>query len=102
MGRMYPPPVVKEHVATGEEPGYHQSISLQEYASRVYVPFYKDPLVTFGGVMTILAGLLIIFVVTGASNAVNLTDGLDGLAAGCLILVALCLAFSPLSPTIST
>lgn len=93
MGRMYPPPVVKEHVATGEEPGYHQSISLQEYASRVYVPFYKDPLVTFGGVMTILAGLLIIFVVTGASNAVNLTDGLDGLAAGCLILVALCLAF---------
>ena len=31
--------------------------------------------------------------VTGASNAVNLTDGLDGLAAGCLLMVALCLAF---------
>jgi len=32
------------------------------------------------------------FVVTGASNAVNLTDGLDGLAAGCLMMVATCLA----------
>ncbi len=28
------------------------------------------------------------FVVTGSSNAVNLTDGLDGLAAGCLVMVA--------------
>lgn len=29
--------------------------------------------------------------ITGASNAVNLTDGLDGLAAGCLLMVAFCL-----------
>jgi phospho-N-acetylmuramoyl-pentapeptide-transferase len=27
-------------------------------------------------------------VITGSSNAVNLTDGLDGLASGCLIMVA--------------
>ncbi len=39
-----------------------------------------------------LAPLLITFVVAGASNAVNLTDGLDGLATGCLIMVASCLA----------
>ena len=31
--------------------------------------------------------------VTGSSNAVNLTDGLDGLAAGSLLMVAACLAF---------
>lgn len=31
-------------------------------------------------------------VITGASNAVNLTDGLDGLAAGCLVMVSVVLA----------
>ncbi len=30
--------------------------------------------------------LLIVFMFTGASNAVNLTDGMDGLAAGCSII----------------
>ncbi len=36
---------------------------------------------------TVLVVLLIWVVVTGTSNAVNLTDGLDGLATGCCILV---------------
>jgi phospho-N-acetylmuramoyl-pentapeptide-transferase len=34
---------------------------------------------------------LIVFVITGTSNAVNLTDGLDGLASGCLVMVSLVL-----------
>lgn len=33
---------------------------------------------------------LFIFVIVGSSNAVNLTDGLDGLASGVSIMVALC------------
>lgn len=33
--------------------------------------------------------LFVIIVITGASNAVNLTDGLDGLAIGCTIIAAL-------------
>ncbi len=33
-----------------------------------------------------------IFVTTGSSNAVNLTDGLDGLAAGSIISTSLCMA----------
>lgn len=33
--------------------------------------------------------LFVIIVITGASNAVNLTDGLDGLAVGCTIIAAL-------------
>jgi phospho-N-acetylmuramoyl-pentapeptide-transferase len=41
------------------------------------------------GVFYLLAGT---FVVVGASNAVNLTDGLDGLAAGCSTVAALALA----------
>jgi phospho-N-acetylmuramoyl-pentapeptide-transferase len=41
------------------------------------------------GAFYVLAG---VFVMVGASNAVNLTDGLDGLAAGCSALAALALA----------
>lgn len=76
-------PVIKENLTT---------ISIQEYASRIYLPFFKEPIIIFSGIATILSGLFIIFVVTGASNAVNLTDGLDGLAAGCLVMVASTLA----------
>jgi phospho-N-acetylmuramoyl-pentapeptide-transferase len=55
------------------------------------VPFLKDVLINFGWFYTLFA----VFVVVGASNAVNLTDGLDGLAivpvmvaAGCYCLIA--------------
>ena len=47
------------------------------------VPFFKDTVIDFG----LLYPLIIILVVTGSSNAVNLTDGLDGLASG---LLAIC------------
>ncbi|MFN7140711.1 MAG: phospho-N-acetylmuramoyl-pentapeptide-transferase [Limisphaerales bacterium] len=53
----------------------------------VMVPFYKYPVLT-GAIGTcvglVLAGLTIV----GSSNAVNLTDGLDGLAIGCTIMVS--------------
>ena len=32
--------------------------------------------------------IFVVFIITGSSNAVNLTDGLDGLAAGCLLMVS--------------
>jgi len=53
----------------------------------VYIPFLKTPLV-----VSMATALMVIFyalVITGTSNAVNLTDGLDGLAIGCSISVAL-------------
>ena len=47
------------------------------------VPFYKP-----GIVLHVYAGMIVtVVVLAGTSNAVNLTDGMDGLAAGC---VALC------------
>ena len=46
------------------------------------IPFLKDSVIDLG----LLYPLMIIFVVTGTSNAVNLTDGLDGLAAGLLAI----------------
>lgn len=49
------------------------------------VPFLK----LFSMELGIFYFIFIIIVITGASNAVNLTDGLDGLATGCTIIAAL-------------
>lgn len=101
IGDWYLPPQIKENIlvqqyATEQMPAQTTVIlapvSLKEFASRIYLPFFKDPVLRLTGGMTIIAALFIIFVVAGSSNAVNLTDGLDGLATGCLILVASCLA----------
>jgi phospho-N-acetylmuramoyl-pentapeptide-transferase len=56
----------------------------------LWVPFYKEPLFIFTGVAGLCAlFVLMFFWVVGFSNAINLTDGLDGLAIGCAITVAL-------------
>ncbi len=53
--------------------------------TEIMVPFYKYPVATGAGV----AGLLItVLTIVGSSNAVNLTDGLDGLAIGCTLIVS--------------
>ena len=51
------------------------------------VPFVKDPVIRDMGILGVV--LFVALVLTGASNAVNLTDGLDGLAIGCSSSVAL-------------
>jgi phospho-N-acetylmuramoyl-pentapeptide-transferase len=48
------------------------------------VPFLKEFLIHFGWFYLAVAA----FIMVGASNAVNLTDGLDGLAIGPIIIVA--------------
>ncbi len=70
----------------------NQMLSTQSYISRYYVPFYKQPIFVLSGAGLIFGFFFTMFVVTGSSNAVNLTDGLDGLAAGCVIFVASVLA----------
>jgi phospho-N-acetylmuramoyl-pentapeptide-transferase len=75
-----------------------KTLTTQQYAERFYVPFFKGPIFVGEGLWRLLSFLLIVIVITGSSNAVNLTDGLDGLAAGCLVMVSLVLAlFSFLS-----
>lgn len=66
--------------------------SMDQYMGRLYVPFWKDPVFIFDGISKMIALLFMMLVITGASNAVNLTDGLDGLAAGCLVMVSIVLA----------
>jgi phospho-N-acetylmuramoyl-pentapeptide-transferase len=63
--------------------------STQVQAQALYVPFYKEPLIYNLGWGTFLFFAL---VVVGTSNAVNLTDGLDGLATGCTVTAALAFA----------
>ena len=48
------------------------------------IPFFKGWLVDLGWLWIVVATLVIV----GASNAVNLTDGLDGLAVGPIIMAA--------------
>ncbi|HSS17190.1 MAG TPA: phospho-N-acetylmuramoyl-pentapeptide-transferase [Candidatus Dormibacteraeota bacterium] len=58
---------------------------LEVQARSLYVPFVKAPVIANMGWFTFVFFLLVI---VGSSNAVNLTDGLDGLAIGCTITVA--------------
>jgi phospho-N-acetylmuramoyl-pentapeptide-transferase len=55
--------------------------------SEVMVPFMKHPVAT-GALGTVLGLILTSVAIVGSSNAVNLTDGLDGLAIGCTLIVS--------------
>ena len=56
-----------------------------EYATRLSVPFFKE----FQPDLGFLYLVFIVFILVGTSNAVNLTDGLDGLAIGPIIIATL-------------
>jgi len=60
----------------------------QAMASSLYIPSFKEPVLQSVGLLMVGIGVLVI---TGTSNAVNLTDGLDGLAAGLSVIVAVVL-----------
>ncbi len=52
--------------------------------TKLYLPFLKEPVADLGNWYIAFAALVIV----GSSNAVNLTDGLDGLAIGPVIISA--------------
>jgi phospho-N-acetylmuramoyl-pentapeptide-transferase len=101
-GQWFQPPFAKEQIRPqpdlawssivkkeGGKSEYHwKMLSTQSYMSRYFVPFFKDPVLILQGTGIIFGILFTMFVITGSSNAVNLTDGLDGLASGCLVMVA--------------
>ncbi len=57
-----------------------------ELSRQLMVPFLKDPVIQNIGWLGAL--ILVMAVLVGCTNAVNLTDGLDGLAIGCSNSVA--------------
>lgn len=60
-------------------------ISYTSIPTTLNLPFLKF----FSAELGLFYLAFVIIVITGASNAVNLTDGLDGLAIGCVIIAAL-------------
>lgn len=89
-GRWFKAPTAREQVS--DTPENVQELSTAEYNARLYLPFLKKPIFTLTGPLSLLMLALIAFIIMGSSNAVNLTDGLDGLAAGCLVLATASLA----------
>jgi len=59
-----------------------------EDGNKFWLPFYKHGLPLANWMFILIA----IFYISATSNAVNLTDGMDGLAAGCVGMVSLVLA----------
>jgi phospho-N-acetylmuramoyl-pentapeptide-transferase len=71
-------------------------------ATTFYIPFFKAVALPLAGVSFVAIAY---FWVVGFSNAVNLTDGLDGLAAGCVAIASftfLVLALIVGDPALST
>jgi phospho-N-acetylmuramoyl-pentapeptide-transferase len=56
-----------------------------DVAHQLFLPFIKQPVLTMGLALFLVLGIVTI---TGFSNAVNLSDGLDGLASGCMAIVS--------------
>ena len=57
--------------------------------SVLMLPFYKYPI----HIGAVLGVLIVVLAIVGSSNAVNLTDGLDGLAIGCTLIVGFVFLF---------
>ncbi|MEA3489135.1 MAG: phospho-N-acetylmuramoyl-pentapeptide-transferase, partial [Candidatus Omnitrophota bacterium] len=58
-------------------------INNKAIGSGLYFPFLKNAVVNLGSFYI----LFVLLVIVGASNAVNLTDGIDGLAIGCIVFI---------------
>lgn len=56
--------------------------------TKLDLPFFKKMIIDLG----IFYIPLVILIIVGSSNAVNLTDGLDGLAIGCVLMVSFALS----------
>jgi phospho-N-acetylmuramoyl-pentapeptide-transferase len=70
---------------------FHPDFRIEGISSNTSVPFFKNLEIDFSWIYI----PVIVLVITGTSNAVNLSDGLDGLATG-LIAIAM-LAFAGMS-----
>lgn len=80
-------PVVKE-VRFVEGKKSVQEVPLDHFGKEIFIPFCKAPFKFSGHIAALILFCFYLFVITGSSNAVNLTDGLDGLAAGLLMICA--------------
>lgn len=60
--------------------------STRALVTEIQIPFFKDPVLS---AVPWIGIPLVALTLVGSSNAVNLTDGMDGLAIGCTLIVAM-------------
>jgi phospho-N-acetylmuramoyl-pentapeptide-transferase len=58
----------------------------RKLVTEIQVPFFKAPVLSGAALLGLL---IVVLTIVGSSNAVNLTDGLDGLAIGCTLIVTI-------------
>jgi phospho-N-acetylmuramoyl-pentapeptide-transferase len=83
---------------------FDHSIEWKTFQASMYLPFVCKPIFIATGVWWLLIFFFEWLTIVGAANAVNLTDGLDGLAAGCSVFTigALCvLSFLSNNPSLA-
>ncbi len=61
-----------------------------DFIRQLWLPFLKEPIIQSMPLPFLV--IFLYFVLSGSSNAINLTDGVDGLAIGCTITVAMAYA----------
>jgi len=65
-----------------------QKYAPPEYSTQIALPFFKNIVLDFGQFYVVFVAVVIV----GSSNAVNLTDGLDGLAIVPVMIMSVCFA----------
>jgi len=75
-----------EAVIAGIACYFLMSLGREPFASSLTIPFFKDLVLPLGWGFILFGA----FIIVGAGNAVNLTDGLDGLAIGPVMIAAGC------------
>lgn len=86
-------------ISTATADGTIQSTFIDEHSTKTTIPFFKEnefdySFLNFMGddYTWIIYVLVVIFIVTAVSNGANITDGIDGLAAGTSAIIGVALA----------
>ncbi len=94
---------IKEYIMSNNEPGEVSYVMTNDIKStKVNVPFFKDNEFDYASLISFMKGkakhyvwivfvLAVILIITVVSNGANLTDGLDGLAAGSSAIIGITL-----------
>lgn len=74
---------------------YYSQSTGRDTLLNLYPPFFKNAVVPLGAWSLVGVAIFLVFqwfVVVGTANAANISDGMDGLAAGCMIISGLTLS----------
>jgi len=67
--------------------GESQACYVAQSVEELWLPFLKNPVIETMPIAFLI--IFLFFVLAGSSNAINLTDGMDGLAIGCTVTAAM-------------